>query len=72
MTCLRCEDICLAVFGVVDAFVLAAEMETPVVLEVAGGDEGPELEDGLGAFESPSGARYVHSVLYDVPAGALR
>src|ERR1700750_1369504 len=67
----RCEDMAVAVSGVVDAFVLAAEVETPVVLEVAGGDEGAELEDGLGAFEAPSCARYVHSVLDDVPAGAL-
>src|SRR5271157_4141347 len=66
---LRCEDMAVAVSGVVDAFVLAAEVEAPVVLEVAGGDEGAELEDGLGAFESPSCARYVHSVLDDVPAG---
>ena len=68
---LRCEDMAVAVSGVVDAFVLAAEVEAPVVLEVAGGDEGAELEDGLGAFEAPSCARYVHSVLDDVPAGAL-
>src|SRR5271165_4347505 len=44
---LRCEDMAVAVSGVVDAFVLAAEVEAPVVLEVAGGDEGAELEDGL-------------------------
>ena len=71
MSLLRCEDVAVAVSGVVDAFVLAAEVEAPVILEVAGGDEGAELEDGLGAFEAPSCARYVHSVLYDVPAGAL-
>ena len=35
---LRCEDMAVAVSGVVDAFVLAAEVEAPVVLEVAGGD----------------------------------
>ena len=57
---LRCEDMAVAVSGVVDAFVLAAEVEAPVVLEVAGGDEGAELEDGLGAFEAPSCARYAH------------
>jgi len=65
---LRCEGIGLAVFRVVDAFVLAAEVEAPVVLEVAGGDEGTELQDGLGAFKAPSRARYVHSVFHDVPA----
>ena len=65
---LCCEDVGLAVSGVVDAFVLAAEVGAPVGVEVAGGDEGAEFQDGLGAFESPSGARYVHSVLDDVPA----
>ena len=68
---LRCEDIGVAVFRVVDAFVLAAEVEAPVVVEVAGGDEGAEFQDGLGAFEAPSRARDVHSVLDDVPAGAF-
>src|SRR5438270_7144836 len=68
---LRCEDIGLAVFRVVDEFVLAAEMEAPVVLEVAGSDEGTELQDGLGAFKAPSRACDVHSVFHDVPAGAL-
>src|SRR5437867_2120891 len=62
---LRCEDEAVAVSGVVDAFVLAAEVEAPVVLEVAAGDDGAELENGLGAFESPSRACYVHSVLDD-------
>src|SRR5205823_8514437 len=68
---LRCEDEAVAVSGVVDAFVLAAEVEAPVVLEVAAGDDGAELENGLGAFESPSRACYVHSVLDDVPAGSF-
>ena len=54
-----------------DALVLAAEVERPVGVEVAGGDEGAEFQDGLGAFEAPSRARYIHSVLHDVPAGAL-
>ena len=62
---LRCEDEAVAVSGVVDAFVLAAQVEAPVGVEVAAGDEGAELQDGLGAFEPPSCARYVHSVLYD-------
>jgi len=56
---------------VVDAFVLAAEVVAPVVVEVAAGGEGSELEDGLGAGEPPSHACYVHSVFYDVPAGSL-
>jgi hypothetical protein len=68
---LRCEDLAVAVFRVVDTFVLAAQVEAPVGFEVAAGDEGAELEDGLGSFEAPSRARYVHSVLYQVPAGSL-
>ena len=54
-----------------DAFVLAAEVEAPVVLEVAGGDDGAEFQDGLGAFQAPSRARYVHSVLYEPACRAL-
>jgi hypothetical protein len=61
---LCCEDEPVAVFCVVDAFVFPAEVEAPVGVEVAVGDQGAELEDGLGAFEAPSRARYVHSVLY--------
>ena len=45
-----------------------AQVEVPVVFEVATGDEGAEFQDGLGAVEAPSRARYVHSVLDDVPA----
>src|SRR5207237_4275233 len=68
---LRCEDESVAVSGVVDAFVLAAEVEAPVGVEVATGDQGAEFQDGLGAFESPSCARYVHSVLYEPACRAL-
>ena len=60
---LCCEDEAVAVSGVVDAFVLSAEVEAPVGVEVAGGDDGAEFQDGLGAFQPPSRARYVHSVL---------
>src|SRR5260370_28802027 len=38
---------------------------------IAGGDEGAEPEDGLGTVEAPPCARYVHSVLDDVPACSL-
>jgi hypothetical protein len=68
---LRCEDKALAVSGVVDAFVLAAEVEAPVGAEVAGGDDGAQFQDSLGTFEPPSRACYVHSVLDYVPAGPL-
>ena len=37
---LRCEDESVAVSGVVDAFVLAAEVEAPVGVEVAVGFDG--------------------------------
>jgi hypothetical protein len=63
VSCLCCEDVGLAVFGVVDAFVLAAQVIAPVVLEVSGGEQGAELEDSLGAFEAPAGSCDVHSVL---------
>jgi hypothetical protein len=56
---------------VVDAFVFAAEAVAPVGVEVAAGGEGAELEDGLGSFQSPPGAGYVHSVLDDVAACAF-
>src|ERR1035437_4759040 len=68
---LRCEDEVIAVFDVVDALVLWASVVAPVGVEVAVGDQGAELEYGLGAFEAPPRARYVHSVLYQIPAGAL-
>ena len=58
---LRCQDEAVAVSGVVDAFVLAAQVEAPVGVEVAAGDQGAEFQDGLGAFEPPPCARYVHS-----------
>ena len=63
-----CEDEAFTVKRTVDALVLAAEVVAPVGVEVAAGGEGAELEDGLGAFESPSRACYVHSVLDDVAA----
>jgi hypothetical protein len=34
-----------------------AQVETPVLAEVAVGDEGAELEDGLSAVQSPTGLR---------------
>src|ERR1039458_561324 len=68
---LRCEDEVFAVYDSVDALMLLAQVEAPVVLEVAAGGDSAELQDGFGAFESPPRARYVHSVLDDVPAGTL-
>jgi hypothetical protein len=53
VSCLRCEDVTVAEFRVVHAFVLAAEMVAPVGVEVAAEGQGAELEDGLGTVESP-------------------
>lgn len=39
--------------GLVGALVFLPQVEGPVVAEVAAGGQGAELEDGLGAFESP-------------------
>jgi hypothetical protein len=49
---LCCEDWSVAVFPAVDAFVFPAQVEALVSVEVADGDQGAELEDGLGAFEA--------------------
>jgi hypothetical protein len=68
---LRCEIAGFAVSGVVDTLVFAAEVVAPAGVEVAAGDEGAEREDGLSAFQPPSCARYVHSVVDDVPARAF-
>ena len=68
---LRCGGEVFAVNGSVDALMFLAQVEAPARVEVAAGDDGAELQDGLGAFESPSRARDIHSVLDDVPAGAL-
>ena len=68
---LRCGGEVFAVNGSVDPLMFLAQVEAPVRVEVAAGDDGAELQDGLGAFESPSRARDIHSVLDDVPAGAL-
>jgi hypothetical protein len=46
-------------------------MEGPVLVEVSTAPKGPEPEDGLGTFESPSGAGDVQAVLDEMAAGAL-
>ena len=48
-----------------------ARVIAPVLVEFTVGDEGAELEDGLGSVESPSGPCDVHSVFDQVTAGAL-
>src|SRR5689334_21195289 len=49
----------------------AGGVEGPVILEVAVGDQRPELEDGFGAVESPAGAGDVEAVGAQVAAAAL-
>src|SRR6202034_4283507 len=55
----------------VEALVLAFEVESPVLLEVAVADSGAEGEDGFGAIQAPSGAADVETVADEVPAGSL-
>jgi hypothetical protein len=52
--------------------VLAGGMEGPVVVEVAVGDQGAELEDGFGAVKAPAGAGDVEAVGDEVAACCLR
>jgi len=44
-------------------------MEFQVLVQVAAGLQGAKLQDGLGAFQSPAGARQGHPVLHQVAAG---
>jgi hypothetical protein len=39
----------------VESLVLAFEVESPVLLEVAVADDGAQGEDGFGAVQAPSG-----------------
>src|ERR1022692_1389863 len=54
-----------------DALLFLLEVPGPVGVEVAVAVDGAELEDGLGAVETPSGSRYVHPVFDNVAAGAF-
>src|SRR6266571_6884082 len=56
---------------VVVALSFALEVVGPVGVEVAAGDEGPDLEDGFGAVDGPPGAGDVHAVFDQVAAGAF-
>jgi hypothetical protein len=40
----------------VEALVFLPQVAGPVLVEVAGSDEGAELEDGFGAVEAPPGS----------------
>ncbi|NBE98106.1 hypothetical protein GUY59_33845 [Nonomuraea sp. K271] len=41
------------VTAVVDTLVLALDVEDPVLIEIVVGDQGTELQDGLGPRQSP-------------------
>ena len=59
------------VAGFVDVVSFLGEVKTPVLVEVTVGDDGAQLEDRLGAGESPAGAGDVEAVFDEVPAGAF-
>ena len=61
----------MLVGGWVEAFVLAREVVSPVGVEVAVVDQGTELEDGFGSFESPAAAGDVEAVADQVAAGTF-
>jgi hypothetical protein len=54
----------------VEPLALAGDVESPVFVEVAVGDDSAEGEDGLGAVEAPSRAD-VEAVGCEVAAGSL-
>jgi hypothetical protein len=64
-------DDVVGVAGVVDASLFLWEEVAPVLLEVAVGAQGSELEDGFATFESPAAAGDVHADFDEVAAGAL-
>src|SRR6266540_3622453 len=66
-----CEVVGVLVAGVVNAVVLAGEMEAPVAVEVAVGLDRAELQDGLGAGQAPAGAADVQAVADQVPTRSL-
>ena len=49
----------------IEPLVLAFEVESPVLLEVAVADDRSEGEDGLGAVQAPSRASQIEAVGYD-------
>jgi hypothetical protein len=55
----------------VHALVFLAQVEGPVLAEVAAGDEGAELEDGFCAGQTPPRACDIHSVLDEPSACAF-
>jgi hypothetical protein len=53
--------------GLVDAVMLAADVECPVRLEVPVADDGAEPEDGLGSLDTPPGAGDIEAITDRVP-----
>src|SRR5664279_1140899 len=66
-----CRDDAKGVAGRVNAAVFLGEVEGPVLVEVAIGDQRAECQDRLGAGEAPAGAGDVHAVFDEVAAGAF-
>jgi hypothetical protein len=56
---------------VVDAFVFFAQVVAPVPVEVTVGDDRPQLEDRLGAFQAPPRPCDAEAAGDDVAAGAF-
>ena len=61
----------VSVESLMGSFVLAGLMERPVLVEVLAGAQGAQPQYSLGTGQSPAGAGYRHTVLYQVPTGAL-
>ena len=55
----------------VEAVLFLVKVELPVAVEVAVGDQGAKVQDGLGSGQAPAGAGAVHAVVDQVAAGAL-
>jgi hypothetical protein len=55
----------------IESLVLALEVESPVLLEVAVADDRSQGEDGLGAVQAPSRASQIEAVGYEMTACAL-
>jgi hypothetical protein len=68
---ISCEVVGVLVRGLLDAVVLAGEVEAPVAIEVAVGLERAEFQDGLGAGQAPAGAADVEAVADQMPTRPL-
>jgi hypothetical protein len=44
-------------------------MESPVLIEIAVGDHGAKLQDGLGSGQSPPGSGDLQAVIDQIPGG---